>query len=408
MPETRGRLFLIYSINQGMHWFSMGIVIPVMILALMDFGFNIGQIGTAMAVMGTTVLLLELPTGGFADTLGRKRVYQLAVLFYIAGYSLILITSNFAMLLVDLCLIGIGRALSSGSIDAWFIDGHKGLGCSEEELQADLAKAGVVIPVALGAGTLIGGFLPDIFGGFRMNIIVLVCLYALQVILTSMLIKEDRTAFNGRISDGIKQFPSVLGDAVHYGLGHKNTLAVLAATAALGIGLSAMEQLWQPKVSSISGNTGTWLLGVISAGYFCAAAAGNAISTPLLKLFGHRYRLLLFCFRLVMAVLYVCLAFSFSIAIFIPFYFLMFFSHGITGSPEMTVYNRGIPSNKRSSLLSLNSLFLQAGGALGSLLAGQIALHFSISSAWTVTGVLLGISAFAYLFIRDNVDENTI
>jgi predicted MFS family arabinose efflux permease len=190
---------------------------------------------------------------------------------------------------------------------------------------------------------------------------------------------------------------------VKYGIRQRNVFAILIATAALGIGLSGLEQLWQPRVRTLSPDTGTWFLGLLSAGYFLAAAGGSALSTMVLKLFRQRYRFVLFSFRLLMAVLYVALAFALNLGAFTPLYFLLFFAHGITGSPEMTVFNRDIPANKRSSLLSLNSLFLQAGGALGSLAAGQIAMRHSIPAAWMVSGGLLAASAFAYFFIKENI-----
>ncbi len=394
-------LLILYSVNQALHWFAMGIVIPVMVLTLLDLGFNIGQVGIAMAVMSTTVMLLELPTGGLADAIGRKRVYMTAVALYIAGYSLIFFTAEFCQLLAAVVLIGIGRALSSGTIDAWYVDEHKKLGGDDRLLQRDLARAGVVIPAALGAGTLLGGFIPDLTGAYKWNILTLIAFYILQLVLTSVLIKEDRNAFSGSISAGFKAFPAVLSSAVKYGITKRNTMVILTATAALGIGLSGLEQLWQPRVKEIAPDSGTWFLGVLAAGYFLAAAGGNAVSTVLLKLFNHRYRLVLFLFRLLMAGFYLVLASVTGIGAFAPVYFLLFFAHGVTGSPEMTVFNRDIPSSRRSSLLSLNSLFLQAGGAAGSVAAGLIALRGSISAAWAAAGLLLGISSFAYLLLKD-------
>lgn len=401
MVRTHKQLFILYSINQGLHWFSMGIIIPVIFLAFLDIGFNIGQIGIAMAVMSTAVLLLELPTGGLADTIGRKRIYMISVFFYIIGYFFMLFASTFIHLLGVVVLIGIGRALSSGSIDAWFIDEHKRLGGNDAHLQKDLALSGVVITGALGIGTLAGGFIPELTGTFRSNVMILTGLYCLQMLLTALLIKENRDNFTGSITSGFRQFPQVLTSAIKYGLRQRNTLAVLIATAALGVGLAGLEQLWQPRVRDISPETGLWFLGVLSAGYFLAAAAGSGISPLVVKLFGHRYRLVLFCFRLLMAVLYFGLSFALNLSVFTPVYFILFFSHGITGSPEMTIFNRDIPSDKRSSLLSLNSLFLQGGGALGSVAVGQIALRYSIPAAWMIAGVVLGLSAFAYLFIRE-------
>ncbi len=408
MVRSHKELLIRYSINQGMHWFSMGIVIPVMILALMDLGFNIGQVGIAMAVMGTTVLVLELPTGGLSDTLGRKRVYIIAVVFYIAGYSLILAAGTFIILLAAVILAGTGRALSSGSIDAWFVDEHKRLGGDDRQLQKDLAAAGVVIPAALGAGTLAGGIIPDISGTIRTNIVVLILLYIIQIFLTVVVIKESRDGFSKNIAAGFQNFPHVLGSAMKFGIRQRNVFAVLMATGALGIGLSGLEQLWQPHVRNISPETGTWILGLLAAGYFVSAAAGNAISSRILKLTGNRYVPVMVSFRLLMGVFYILLSFTSTTGSFAPIYFILFFTHGITESPEMTVFNRNIPSDKRSSLLSLNSLFLQAGGAAGAVVAGQIALKANIPAAWMLSGGLLALSAFAYLLIREPANEDKI
>lgn len=408
MVRTHKELFFLYSLNQGLHWFSLGIILPVMILALLDFGFNIGQIGMAMAVMGTTVLLLELPTGGLADTVGRKRIYMISVFFYIAGYSLMLFASGFFQLITAVILIGTGRALSSGTMDAWFVDEHKRLGGDDEHLQKDLARAGIVIPAALGVGTLAGGIIPGLIGSFYSNILTLICCYCLQMLLTAVLIKENRADFTGRFTDGFRKFPHVLSSAVKYGIRQRNVFAILVATAALGIGLSALEQLWQPRVREISPSTGTWFLGVLSAGYFLAAAAGSGLSTVALKLFRQRYAPVLFLFRLVMSVLYIALSAATGLGAFAPLYVVLFFAHGITESPEMTVFNRDIPPDRRSSLLSLNSLFLQAGGALGSVGAGAIALRRGIPSAWILSGGILAASAVSFLFIKEKVNEDKI
>ena len=396
------RILASYCINQGLHWFAVGIIFPVMILTLMDFGFDIGRVGIMMAVMGTTVLVLELPTGGIADTIGRKRVYIISVVIYISGYAIILLSQSFVRLLAAGVLIGSGRALSSGTMDAWFIDEHKRLGGDDQHLQQDLARAGVIITASLGAGTLLGGFIPDISGGFRMNIIILMLLYLVQSVLTVFLIKEERSSFSGSIADGFRRFPHVLGTAVKYGIKQRNVLAILIAAAALGIGLSSMEQLWQPRVREISSETGSWVLGVLAAGYFASAAAASGLSPLILKIFGQRYRLVLFLFRMLMALLYIVLSYAAGLVAFAPLYFMMFFAHGATESPEMTLFNRDIPSNKRSSLLSLKSLFMQAGGAAGSVAAGQIALRVNIPAAWKIAGLLLAVSAFSYLFIREN------
>ncbi|MBI9102042.1 MAG: MFS transporter [Spirochaetales bacterium] len=416
MIKNHNSLLKAYGINQGFHWFSLGIIIPVLTLVFLDRGFNLAQIGTAFGGMSFIILFLELPTGGIADTIGRKKVYIFSVAISVTGYVIILFAENFIHLIGITILMGTGRALSSGTMDAWFVDEHKKLGGSEELLQRDLARAGIIIPAALGAGTLIGGFLPDLsgdffsthtpFGYYGLNILLLITLYLLQILFTAILIKDENPNFSNDILDGLKKFPETLSSAVKYGLTRRNTLAILLTTAALGMGLAGMEQLWQPRLREISPETGIWIMGVLSAGYFAAAAAGNGASTVLLKLLGYRYRILLFFFRFIMGLIYLALSFTLSLGGFAPLYLLLFLAHGVTGSPEMVIYNRALPDSKRSTLLSLNSLFLHLGGGLGSLAAGQIAEHVTIPAAWWLTGGVLTLSALFYLIIKEDPRKN--
>lgn len=65
----------VYILNQMVHWFIVGLTLPVMVLYMTDKGLDLFQAGLVMSVYSGTVILLELPTGGLSDSLGRKKVY---------------------------------------------------------------------------------------------------------------------------------------------------------------------------------------------------------------------------------------------------------------------------------------------------------------------------------------------
>ena len=418
MSAEKNRVLFLYGLNQGVHWFSVGIIIPVITLLMLERGFTLSVIGTAMSLMSFTVLFLELPTGGISDSIGRKKVYLASVFFSIAAYSIMFFARRPASLAAVTVFMGIARALSSGTMDAWFIDEYKRAGADDEGLQAALAKAGIIIPAALGLGTLVGGIIPDLLlrwgldgtsaGLYGGNPAVAVLLYVVQLFLTGIFIKEKSGHFDGRILDGFRRFPEVISSAVRYGITKRNTLMILLATAALGIGLSGLEGLWQPRFRELAPDTGIWVLGVISALYFLAAAAGSALSPWLLRKTGYRYGLLLFLFRLFAGVFYLLLSFTLTGPAFAPVYLLIFLAHGVTGSPEMTLFNRDVPDGRRSTLLSLNSLFLQGGGGAGALLSGFMAENFGIPAAWRITGSVFLLSAVFFLMIKEESRENKV
>ena len=61
-----------YVVLTALHWFPVGLTVPVMVLLAQVRGLTLGEIGFMFAVFGILGALLELPTGGLADVLGRR------------------------------------------------------------------------------------------------------------------------------------------------------------------------------------------------------------------------------------------------------------------------------------------------------------------------------------------------
>jgi hypothetical protein len=74
------------------------------------------------AAQGLLVLLLELPTGGLADALGRKPVLVLATGVNLASLLLLSFADSLGLLLAGFALQGIYRALDSGPLESWYVD----------------------------------------------------------------------------------------------------------------------------------------------------------------------------------------------------------------------------------------------------------------------------------------------
>ena len=70
-----------------LRWLPTGLLMPVYVLVMTDRGFTLTTIGIAAAAQGVMVLLLELPTGGLADALGRRRVLLTATAVDIAAVA---------------------------------------------------------------------------------------------------------------------------------------------------------------------------------------------------------------------------------------------------------------------------------------------------------------------------------
>ena len=56
----------------GLRWLPVGLMIPVSVLLMLERGLSLAQAGSVAAIQGITVMILELPTGGLTDALGRR------------------------------------------------------------------------------------------------------------------------------------------------------------------------------------------------------------------------------------------------------------------------------------------------------------------------------------------------
>ena len=114
------------------------------------------------------MLVLELPSGGLADALGRKPVLVLAGALGIASTGVLLVRPNVALLALAFAVQGVSRALDSGPLQSWFVD--EALDADPHaDLERDLCRADVVICAAIGAGALLGSALVRVGGLLGMD-----------------------------------------------------------------------------------------------------------------------------------------------------------------------------------------------------------------------------------------------
>ncbi len=406
---TKGKLTTIAIIHQFGHWLSIGLVIPVLAIFQIDRGLSLTQLGMNGLIYSVMIAALEIPTGGFSDTLGRRRVYLISLLFSIMAAGVFIIARTPLYLAIGFGIMGMARALSSGCMDAYFIDAFSSL-ADGEELQRFLARLGIFIPLALAFGALAGGFIPDWTGSFAqvsrffdkysfLFIAVLLSI-VLQMVITLILIPEDRPSHGSTgIAAGISRFPAILHDSFRLGVTNQAVLLLLLGSAAWGVSFAGLEQFWQPFVENITvGRSPTRLFGYLTTGYFLVGSFGALVSSRLFGVIGNRYGATVGLLRIVMGVLFVLLSFTGTVPLFALIYLALFFLNGVNDSPEQTMFNLRVPASARSTLLSFQSLFMQLGGGTAGLVFGIISEHYSIGLSWRIAGLLFALSGI--LFIR--------
>ena len=403
----------IYILNQSLQWFMVGLILPVLTVLQVEKGLELFEVGIVMGVYSAFIILLELPTGGLADTIGRKKVFLLSLVFMFASFLGMLISQEFWHYVVSFAFFGVSRSLSSGTIDAWFVDEFEKK-YPDGNLQETLAKVGIFITLSLGVASLLGGYIPmsslslgisgiEGFDIYSLNLIISLFFVLCQAILTLVLVKEERTFEQQEqgIFLSLKEFPSVISTSINYGLKNRLVFLLIIASCVWCFSLSGVEMLWQPKAKELAGaEFQTSILGILGAGYFFAGAFGSYISIPLCRFFKNDYAFVLFIMRLLMGTVLVLMALSTTQAGFTIVYWIFFLINGVKDSPHASIYNEAIPSERRSTMLSFESFVMQIGGLAGSVLLGYMANYFSIGYAWIFTGALIVASSFLYLAVR--------
>lgn len=140
---------------------------PVFTLLYLDYGLTLSQFAMLNVVWAATIVLAEVPSGAFADTLGRKKLVVLSSLVMFIEITMIAFvpTGNsalvFMVFLVNRVLSGLAMALASGADEALAYDTLKEQG--KEELWPRVLQIQLRISSTVGIFvTLIGAAMYDV------------------------------------------------------------------------------------------------------------------------------------------------------------------------------------------------------------------------------------------------------
>ncbi|MBW3243904.1 MFS transporter [Epibacterium sp. DP7N7-1] len=394
----------VFQVHQFLDRFAMGLTVAVVALALTDRGMDLFQISLLFGIYSITTMAMELPFGGLADNIGRKPVFLAAVVASLISLALFLSTRDFHVLALSFAFIGFGRALRSGTLDAWFVETFKAV-APNVDVQPALAKAQWANAMGLAVGAVLGGILPDLFGpaaerpGFSpydvsyaasMAVMLGVFVYTLRVI-----VEKPRPLHLRALKQGFVSVPLVIKAAGLLALRHPALSVLLAALALFLMATNPVEVIWpthaKPMLDESYANT---LIGVLTAAYFFSIAFGASLSPRISRIFKRRHATTLAAAFAGLAVVQIALALQGGIIGFVVVFILYSVCLGITETPASSILHRCVEDHQRSTMLSLRSLMQQLGGALGMVFAGAVAEIYSTPTAWMIGAVFLFVAVF--------------
>ena len=343
----------------------MGLTVAVVALALIDRGMDLFQISLLFGVYSVTTMAMELPFGGLADNIGRKPVFLSAVVASLISLGLFLSSNEFYVLALSFAFIGFGRALRSGTLDAWFVENFRAM-APDVDIQPALAKAQWANSMGLAVGAICGGLLPEAFGhvGAQRGFSVYDVSYAASMIMMTVLflytlfaITEKTRPLNPKVlGQGFRDVPSVIKDAGLLALKHPTLSLLLLALALFLMATNPVEVFWPAHVKGmLEEDYANTAIGVLTAAYFFSIAFGAALSPRINRMFKRQNAVSLSAAFACIAALQIAMAFQSGIIGFIGVFILFSIVLGATESPASSILHACVENHQRSTCLLYTS-----------------------------------------------------
>jgi MFS family permease len=386
----------------ALRWLPTGLIIPVSMLLPLERGMTLSEIGLAAAAQGLVVLFLELPTGGLADSLGRKPVLIASTLVGMTSIGIYLFADSFPAFFVAFALQGVFRALDSGPLEAWYVDASHAAD-PEAEIQRGLSGAGVVLGVTIATGALLSGLLVawdpiDRLDALALPVVVSLALQLVGLAGVAILMREIRVNRGWNAATrAARETPAAISGGLRLLRDNRVLLAIVAVELFWGFGMVTFEGFTPLRLTEVLGDAdrAAAIAGPAAAAAWLVSAAGAA-TVPWL---GRRVGLApaAASLRVLQGIAVVGIGFAAGVPGVIAAYLAAYLLHGASNPIHMTLLHRQVGGEFRATVSSLNSMAGLSAAALGLIALTALAEATSLSTAMYVGALVLAAAAPLYI-----------
>jgi MFS family permease len=411
VPESVRRATRVFLLCHGLRWLPVGFVLPIMALVPIERGLDLPGVGLMFAAYGVTTLLLELPTGGLADAVGRKPVLLVATVAQTGLLLALAFGTTVWHFLAGAVLGGVGHALLSGPLESWYVDTIRALD-PEAPLRPGLSSAGLVEGLALATGALLSALLPTIGAGLPVDgVLSQLTLPVYGGLFTEMasfvavltLLHEPRRPQRRSFRVALRNVPTVVSGGLRLAASTRDLRLLFAAVVATAVAYLSVEVLWQPRFSALLGDASraTQTFGYVVIGMSLGAACGAWLANRLPGALAWRAALVASSAAALSAALMGGLAAAETFAAAATAFVGLYMIGAIRSVAESELLHERVPASRRATMVSVQSLSQQSGGLIASLGLTRVAAAASIPAAWGVGAVLLVLAAALLLLVQD-------
>ena len=392
-----------FVLLRALRWLPVGLVLPFLVITPAARGLSLGEIGAVFAVHSAVAISLEVPSGALADVVGRRRVMQAGAALTAVSLLVFALAQSVLAFMAAVGLLAAGRALISGSLEAWYVDSLRSLDPAAP-LSRGLSRGTTAEGIAMALGALIAGGLVTLAGpgagvlsGY--GVAALAGSLAALAYLAAIAALVHEKPVHARASDASASFGrrarEVFATARSEFAGSVVVRVVVLTGVAFGVSFTVVELLWQPRLADLLGDADSHgvVFGGLAAASMLAVSLGAGLSQRLNRSVGLRLGYLL-----ALAFAAVCVALlgaPQSAAGFALVYLLGYFGLGLADPMHFELLNDAVGATARATLISAEALATQAGALVANLSVGALASSHGPALAWALAGTLLSVTTLA-------------
>ncbi|MGH9111952.1 MAG: MFS transporter [Acidimicrobiales bacterium] len=394
------RRFVVLS---ALRWFPTGLLIPLTAVLMQSRGLSLAEIGLVAATQGVVVVLLELPTGGLADALGRRPVLLAASAFDVAAVALLLVAHSPAGFLVAAVVQGAFRALESGPLEAWYVDASLAVDVGAD-IERGLARATTALGFAIAGGALatagLVAFAP--LGDADALAVPVAIALGLRFVdmagIARFVIETRRSIGLAGARASVVVAPKVVRSTVRLVASSPALLALVAIELLWGAGMVGVELFSGPRLVDLLGDPeqGVAVFGVAAALGWVVCAAGSALTGRLTSRPGREPARAGAVLRVAQGAAVGVMAVLGGPLGLVTGYLGFYLVHGAANVVHHGMVHRLVDADHRTTVLSAHSLASRLGGAASAVGLGVLATATSIPLALALAAVLLAAAAPLY------------
>jgi len=389
--RTLGWLCLVVGINQ----LGFGSIVPIVPTFARSFGVSQAAAGLVISVYGLGRLLFDLPMGGLAERVGRRKIIIIGEIVTAVGSLLCAVAGTFPLLILFRFVGGIGAATVLTGAQVVLAD------ITTPQTRARMMNIyQAIFLCAVGIGPSLGGVVADAFGtrapfyafGFLSLLAALVCF---------LRVPETRHLAIARAA-AASQPAMAMGQALHILLRQRGFLLIGLVTfvqyfARTGALFNIVPILGRDRLGLSASATGFAI---------SIASLMNFATIPLSIVMMHRWgrRGGIIPGTIVCGAAFACLAVAFNYPIYIAGMFLWGLGGGVGGSAPAAYAADMAPPGANGVTMGIYLTLADAGYVVGPFLLGWISDRAGAGTALFITAGLFAVAVTLFaLFAPETV-----